>query len=88
MNVSGQVEVKCAVPTNFRQTSGRDIGNGVLYFTYDWDSSTGQGSDLSACTVDEKVIFPDGDPFHIPSPPFAPEQYPNPTVYPVPHPGD
>ncbi len=35
------IALVCAKPTNFRTLSAEDRGNGVLYFTYAWDSTTG-----------------------------------------------
>ena len=37
-------------PKNFHQTSTADLGNGDLYFTYAWESSTGNLADLSSWT--------------------------------------
>lgn len=77
----------CAIPTNFRQTVGRDAGSGVLHFEYAWDSSTAHLSDLelSGCTVNENVSYPGGNPFYWPSPPWASgTNTPNPTILPVP----
>lgn len=74
-------EVVCAVPTNFHQVGqGSDSGNGTLHFDYAWASTTGRLSDLSQCTVGEKVDYNSSDiPF--PSPPFkANISPPNPTV--------
>lgn len=63
------VQTVCAVPTNFRQVgSGTDIGGGNLRFNYAWDSSTGNLSHLSQCTVGEIVTYPSGNPFSWPSP--------------------
>ncbi|HEV7590721.1 MAG TPA: DUF4157 domain-containing protein [Longimicrobium sp.] len=74
----------CAVPTNFRQTAGRDAGGGVLHFEYAFDSSTGVLADLSACEVGENVTYPNGDPYKWPSPPWDGGTTPNPTVIWVP----
>lgn len=80
----GPVDVVCAVPTNFRQTSTTSSSNGTLSFRYDWDSSTGTGvsslADLSQCTIGEKVDYTASDlPFA--SPPFPSGiSPPNPTV--------
>jgi hypothetical protein len=58
-----------AIPVNFRQVGGgTDIGNGVLYFEYTWDSSSGNPADLGHCEIGEKVTYP--GPF--PSPPWPP----------------
>ncbi len=63
----------CAVPTNFRQTAGRDAGGGVLHFDYAWDSSTGKLADLASCEVGEHVTYTQTE-----DPPFA--AAPNPTI--------
>lgn len=83
----GHANITCAIPTNFRQTVGRDAGNGVLHFEYAWDSSTGHLSDLSSsgCTVNENVSYPGGNPFYWPSPPWASGTHTNnPTILPSP----
>jgi len=46
------------IPINFRQTNATDEGGGYLRVTYQWDSSTGNLSDLSACQVREYVTYP------------------------------
>jgi hypothetical protein len=69
-----------AVPTNFRQTAGRDAGGGILHFEYAWDSSTGNRADLSACEVGEHVAYPGPSPFPRPSPPFPSGSVQNPTI--------
>jgi hypothetical protein len=80
--VSSSVTV--AVPTNFRQTSAADIGNGVLEFHYAWDSSSGNLGDLNACTVGEIVTYPGGNPYSWPSPPFPAQSTVNPVVIDLP----
>jgi hypothetical protein len=51
--------VTCATPTNFRQSSSpTKYTDGTLVFYYQFDSSTGNPSDLSACTVGETVFYP------------------------------
>jgi hypothetical protein len=52
---SCEVEPPCAFPVNFRQTGVTDLGDGVLQFTYAWDSSTGNKADLGNCVVGEIV---------------------------------
>jgi hypothetical protein len=47
-----------AVPTNFTQVNVTQLSNGVLQFTYEWDSSTGNASDLQKCSVGEIVNYP------------------------------
>ena len=77
------VRPRCAVPTHFRRTSGgADEGEGVLYFKYEFDSSTGNLADLSACTVGEIVSYPGSGPYYFPpSPPFWNVGYINPTIF-------
>lgn len=55
---SGTATVVCAVPTNFRIESVQQINTGELFFTYNWDSSSGNKADLAACTVGETVFYP------------------------------
>ena len=64
------VTVPCPVPVNFYQDGpGTDVGSGTLHFVYRWDSSTGNKSDLQACSIYERVDYnPNDIPF--PSPPF------------------
>jgi hypothetical protein len=52
-----QVHVQCAIPVNYRQTGVTDLGQGVLKFSYTWDSSTGNKADLSSCRVGERVDY-------------------------------
>jgi hypothetical protein len=80
----GPVQVVCATPTNFHRTSGSDAGSGTLHVEYAWESTTGRLSDLSQCTVNEKVDYNSSDlPFA--SPPFPAGLNPaNPTILPVP----
>lgn len=68
-----------AVPTNMHQTYVEDLGNGTLYFEYEWDSTTGDLADLGNCTVGEKVDYPGGNPYYWPSPPWV-GSTPNPTI--------
>lgn len=77
------VSVNRPVPVNFRQTSASDIGNGVLQFTYAWDSSTGSLSNLSDCVVSETVTYPGGNPYCLPEP-FPAICLDNPTIIGVP----
>jgi len=78
-SASGTANV-VAVPTNFRQTSTSDLGNGDVHFTYAWGSTSGNLADLSACTVGEIVTYPGGNPYHWQSPPFPANSTSNPTV--------
>jgi hypothetical protein len=73
-------DVAVAAPTNFHQTYWEDLGDGVLYFEYAWDSSTGHLSHLSGCRVGEVVYYPStSDPYIAPDPPFDLWAPPNPT---------
>jgi hypothetical protein len=66
---SKSVTPACAMPTNFRETSSSDAGNGTLHFDYAWDSSSGHLRDLRRCRVGEKVDYSASElPFA--SPPF------------------
>lgn len=78
---SGPIEVQnCDFPNNFRQVGpGTDTGNGVLHFEYAWGSSSGNLSDLSACTVGELVTYPGTGNYTPPSPPFN-QSFLNPTI--------
>lgn len=69
-------------PTNFRQTNEASLSDGVLQFTYDWDSSSGNLPDLSNCTVAEIVTYPGtANPYVYASPPYASgSTVPNPTT--------
>ena len=64
-------QVTIAAPTNFHQDGpGVDIGDGVLRFRYEWDSTSGNLADLSGCKVGEKVDYPGGNPYCWPEPPW------------------
>jgi hypothetical protein len=78
------LNVVCAVPTNFHQTTVSDAGNGTMHVEYAWSSSTGNLSDLGQCSVDEYVDYNSSDlPFA--SPPFPGGiNPPNPTILPSP----
>jgi hypothetical protein len=70
-----------AVPTNMHETYCRDLGNGVLYFRYEWESTTGDPNDLYNCFEGEKVDYQGGNPYFWPSPPWAWDYCtPNPTT--------
>jgi hypothetical protein len=70
-SIKPQTDCACPTPTNFRQTLGRDNGNGILYFEYAWGSTSGNVADLTNCEVGEHVTYPGGSPFAWPSPPFS-----------------
>jgi hypothetical protein len=58
----------CAVPLNFRQEDPGWVEKpGMLWFNYQWDSSTGRAGDLAACNIKETIEF---NPKPVPSPPF------------------
>lgn len=65
------------------QTYVEEIADGVLFFIYEWDSTTGDLADLGNCMVREKVDYPGGNPYYWPSPPWD-GNVPNPTILPVP----
>lgn len=60
----------CPIPIKFKETAGGDAGNGVLFFKYAWESSTGNLADLKDCEVDEIVSYPGPNPFVWPRPPW------------------
>ena len=62
------VKVKCPVPTDFRTKEARPEPGGILFFRYDWRSSTGDLQDLDLCEVGEQVVYPGGSPFMWPPP--------------------
>ena len=70
-----QLVTVVAIPVNFRQVGPGQNVNGVLEFTYYWDSSTGNQQDLSNCLVGEYVTYPtfghDSGLFLWPSPPYS-----------------
>src|SRR5687768_5794729 len=69
----------CAVPINFRQTAAANLGNGWLQFEYQWDSSSGNVSDLQTCFIGEIVTYP-GITSSFPHPhPFPSGNHANPT---------
>lgn len=74
----------CAHPINFHQKSGFSCTdpsscNGRLYFSYDWDSDSGNKSHLYLCSWREYVEYPGDNPYAWPSPPWS-EDSPNPTT--------
>jgi hypothetical protein len=63
--------VNVGYPINFQQVgAGTDLGNGDLFFSYTWQSSTGRLADLSSCLVGENVTYNNGvgATFCLPSP--------------------
>ncbi len=73
--------VTVAAVTNFSEDLWLDLGNGLLYFEYSWDSSSGDLSDLSGCKVGEKVDFPgSSNPYSPDDPPFDDWNFANPTI--------
>lgn len=71
-------DVQCAVPVNFRQTTGTLLPGGALGFEYSFDSSSGDLTDLRGCRIGERVEYPGGNPFSYPSPPYATNSTTNP----------
>jgi hypothetical protein len=70
----------CPVPTNWKETSATDIGNGTLEVNFTWESSTGDLTDLKDCTISERVTYPGPSPFIWPSPPWNGDGSVNPTI--------
>jgi len=62
-----------------RQVKVVELDFGVLWFKYEWDSTTGYLADLDNCYVGEKVDYPGGNPYYWPSPPWS-YSSDNPTV--------
>ena len=61
----------CARPLNFVQNgAGFTDGQGGIGFNYEWDSSTGDLSDLALCTIYERLEY---SPAPFSSPPFPPD---------------
>jgi len=73
----------CPVPTNWKVTSAKDIGNGTLEVNFTWESSTGDLGDLKDCKITERVDYPGLNPFIWPSPPWNGDGSPNPTILPA-----
>ncbi len=69
----------CAVPTNFRATNSFQSPDGTLNISYAWGASTGSVADLSACQLAEYVVYPGGNPYTWPRPPFG-QSGPNPAT--------
>ncbi|MGB7068755.1 MAG: hypothetical protein WBD22_04620, partial [Pyrinomonadaceae bacterium] len=79
-----EVEPACAYPVSFQQDgAGTDAGSGTLRFRYTWASSTGNMSDLGACSVGEIVTYPGTGNYTPPSPPFN-QTFLNPTIIDLP----
>jgi hypothetical protein len=81
----GETIPVCPVPTNFTQYGPAivytDTGGGPgLFFTYSWQSNTGNLADLLSCTVGERVDFPSGsNPYILPLP-FPASAFGNPVI--------
>jgi len=73
----------CPVPVNWHQVAAGDIGGGVLEFDYAYESSTGDLTDLSKCTISERVTYPGPNPYEFPSPPWD-KAIINPTIITLP----
>ena len=71
-----------AQPYDFHQTQVIDNGNGTLKFTYGWQSTTGDITNLTTCFEHERVTYPDSDPYIAPPPFDQSVGYHNPTVAP------
>lgn len=68
----------CAQPVNFALGAAHDSGPDAIQIPISWDSSTGNLTDLSNCTIREVVNYD-----AIPNPPFL-WNPPNPTILTVP----
>lgn len=55
---SQAVTVTPAIPVNFKTTQGPTLPDGTLTWTYSWQSSSGNLSDLSSCQAGETVFYP------------------------------
>jgi hypothetical protein len=54
------------------ETYVEEISDGVLFFIYDWESTTGDKNDLINCSIREKVDYQGcGNPCYWPLPPWA-----------------
>lgn len=72
------------IPVKFKQDGPAEArAHGVLHFNYKWESSTGVMSDIADCQIGENVVYPGGDPFVWPKPPYD-GSTPNPTILWVP----
>ena len=79
--VSSQGFSVSSIPIKFKQTSGKDIGGGVLRFVYTWDSDSGQLADLNQVWIGEHVTYSDGGIHKGPHRPWR-EDSPDPTITP------
>jgi hypothetical protein len=70
----------CPYPTNWKETSAKDIGNGTLEVTFSWESSTGDPNDLKDCTISERVDYQGSGPYTWPNPPWTGNPSANPTI--------
>lgn len=66
---AAQLNVICAVPTNFQQAAWACQLSGNLQFVYTFSSSTGNAADIAGCLIAEGVFY---SPFPPPSPPWPP----------------
>jgi hypothetical protein len=73
--------IAVAIPTNWTILSEAPLNSGALFFQYTWSSSTGNKADLSGCSVNETVFYPNfpTTPFIWPLPMVASPPTPNPT---------
>ena len=77
-STSKSKDVTVAEPTNFHFVEWWDLGGGELFICYEWDSTSGNCDDLEGCDVGEIVIYPGGDPYVPPDPPFDNWTFTNP----------
>lgn len=68
----------CSVPKNFKVKFWDDIGNGVLFFEYKWESTSNNIMDLDPCSIREYLTYETSqNPWQFPAP-FPAASYPNP----------
>jgi len=68
-----------AIPVNFAFYSANNLPNGTIQFSYTWQSSSGNISDISSCIVGEDVSYPGSSPtYQWPAPMVASTT--NPTI--------
>lgn len=73
-------QVTIATPTNFHLVEWWDYGGGEIFLYYEWDSTSGVLEHLHDCELGETVIYPNGDPYVPPDPPFNSWSLKNPTT--------
>jgi hypothetical protein len=82
---SGAASNTAPQPVNFTQAGSQSLSGGQLYFLYEWQSNTGNSSDLQSCAVGEFVTYPgyvagQQGVYLWPNPPWPSTSSPNPTT--------